>query len=30
MTLVNGAVAWEDGALTGEVAGRRLECHAGR
>jgi dihydroorotase len=29
-TIVNGAVAWEDGALTGEVAGQRLECHASR
>jgi dihydroorotase len=30
MTVVNGAVAWEDGALTGEIAGQRLECHAAR
>ncbi len=29
-TLVNGVVAWEDGALTGEIPGRRLECHAAR
>jgi dihydroorotase len=30
MTLVNGVVAWEDGALTGEVSGKRLECNAAR
>ncbi len=30
MTLVNGVVVWEDGALTGEIPGRRLECHAAR
>ena len=30
MTLVNGAVVWEDGGLTGEVAGQRLDCNAGR
>lgn len=30
MTLVNGVVVWEDGALTGEIPGRRLECHAVR
>jgi dihydroorotase len=29
-TIVNGVVAWENGGLTGEVAGRRLECHAAR
>jgi len=29
-TLVNGVVVWEDGGLTGEVAGRRLECNAAR
>ncbi len=26
LTLVNGIVAYEDGALTGAVAGRRLDC----
>jgi dihydroorotase len=26
LTVVNGKVAYEDGALTGAVAGRRLEC----
>jgi dihydroorotase len=30
MTLVNGVVVWEDGALTGEVPGKRLECNAAR
>jgi dihydroorotase len=30
MTLVNGVVVWEGGALTGEVPGKRLECHAAR
>lgn len=30
LTLVNGVVAWEDGALTGEIAGRRLDCHSAR
>jgi dihydroorotase len=30
MTVVNGVVVWEDGALTGEVPGQRLECHAAR
>jgi dihydroorotase len=29
-TLVNGVVVWENGALTGEVPGQRLECHAAR
>jgi dihydroorotase len=29
-TLVNGVVVWDDGALTGEIPGRRLECHAAR
>jgi dihydroorotase len=29
-TLVNGVVVWDDGALTGEVPGQRLECHAAR
>ena len=29
-TLVNGVVVWEDGGLTGEVPGRRLDCHATR
>ncbi len=29
-TLVNGTIAWEDGGLTGEVAGQRIECHAAR
>jgi dihydroorotase len=29
-TLVNGVVAWEDGGLTGEVPGQRLECNARR
>jgi dihydroorotase len=30
MTVVNGVVVWEDGALTGKVPGQRLECHAAR
>jgi len=30
MTLVNGVVAWEDGALTGDIPGRRLDCNAAR
>lgn len=30
MTLVNGVVVWEDGALTGEIPGRRLDCNAAR
>ncbi len=29
-TLVNGVVVWEDGGLTGEIPGQRLECHAAR
>lgn len=29
-TLVNGVVVWEDGGLTGEIAGQRLECNAVR
>lgn len=29
-TLVNGVLVWEDGALTGETPGQRLECHAAR
>jgi hypothetical protein len=29
-TLVNGVPAWEDGGLTGEIPGRRLECNAAR
>lgn len=29
-TLVNGIVVWEEGRLTGEVPGRRLECNAAR
>jgi dihydroorotase len=29
-TLVNGIVVWEDGALTGEIPGQRLECHTSR
>jgi dihydroorotase len=29
-TLVNGVVVWEDGGLTGEVPGRRLECNSAR
>ena len=29
-TLVNGVPVWEDGGLTGEVPGHRLECHAAR
>jgi dihydroorotase len=30
LTVVNGVPAWEDGALTGEIPGRRLECNAAR
>jgi dihydroorotase len=30
MTFVNGVPVWEDGALTGEIPGRRLECNAAR
>jgi dihydroorotase len=30
MTIVNGVVAWEQGALTGEVPGQRLDCQAVR
>jgi dihydroorotase len=30
LTLVNGVVVWEDGGLTGEVPGRRLECNVAR
>ncbi|MCC7257279.1 MAG: dihydroorotase [Gammaproteobacteria bacterium] len=30
MTLVNGVPVWEGGGLTGEIAGRRLECNAAR
>lgn len=29
-TVVNGVIVWEDGVLTGESPGQRLECHAGR
>ena len=29
-TIVNGVVAWDAGGLTGEIPGRRLECHAAR
>jgi dihydroorotase len=29
-TIVNGVVVWDDGGLTGEIPGRRLECHAVR
>lgn len=29
-TWVNGVPAWQDGELTGAVAGARLECHAAR
>ncbi|MBM4196272.1 MAG: dihydroorotase [Gammaproteobacteria bacterium] len=29
-TIVNGVIAWDDGGLTGEIAGRRIECHAAR
>jgi dihydroorotase len=29
-TLVNGVMVWEEGGLTGEVPGRRLECNAAR
>jgi dihydroorotase len=29
-TLVNGVPAWSEGGLTGEIPGRRIECHAAR
>jgi dihydroorotase len=29
-TLVNGVAVWDDGALTGDIPGQRLECHAAR
>jgi dihydroorotase len=29
-TIVNGVLVWEDGGLTGEIPGQRLECHAAR
>lgn len=30
LTLVNGVVAWEDGALSGEIPGQRLDCNTAR
>ncbi|GMW08016.1 MAG: dihydroorotase [Gammaproteobacteria bacterium] len=29
-TMVNGVLVWEDGGLTGETPGRRLECNTAR
>ncbi|MCG6872002.1 MAG: dihydroorotase [Gammaproteobacteria bacterium] len=29
-TLVNGQLAWQDGQLTGAIAGQRLDCNAAR